>query len=429
MLTRTIANSATTITTYPFGVEEHQYNGRGVPTSVDKYYYSLAGKLIGMLNGSLMEFALTDDLGSIRTAIINKAGAAIVKGYMGYGPFGFQQYSAAKTGTNKGYTGQYNDPLSGLDYYVARYYDPVVGLFLSADTVQGNLLGFNPYAYVGENPETLTDPTGHWGWGDTLLTALAVVTVTALVVGVVVAAPLIVGAGAAIITGDVVSIGVADVLAAGTASLWSTAAATAGGALAGVGTTAAADAFVFHRHITPNEIWGSAYLGGISSGLISTWGVSLVAATIGSSAVKDVATGLGSSLAAGLVGGSCSIACTPGPSHQQNGNTHKSSGGNPASKNSALPSINYSPPTKTTGYSAPTRTQSSPPGTSNPASHPTSGPSWMSYTVSSGDTLWGIAASFYGSGLEWQRIYQANMGVIGGNPNLIYAGERLRILR
>ena len=60
MLTRTIANSATTITTYPFGTEEHQYNGRGVPTSVNQYYYSLAGKLIGELNGTLMEFLLSE---------------------------------------------------------------------------------------------------------------------------------------------------------------------------------------------------------------------------------------------------------------------------------------------------------------------------------------------------------------------------------
>jgi len=30
-------------------------------------------------------------------------------------------------GTNKGYTGQYADPLSGFDYYNARYYDPVCG--------------------------------------------------------------------------------------------------------------------------------------------------------------------------------------------------------------------------------------------------------------------------------------------------------------
>jgi RHS repeat-associated protein len=64
-------------------------------------------------------------------------------------------------GTNKGFTGQYNDSLTGLDYYNARYYDPVVGVFLSADKVQGNPQGANPYAYVGGNPETKNDPTGN----------------------------------------------------------------------------------------------------------------------------------------------------------------------------------------------------------------------------------------------------------------------------
>ena len=64
--------------------------------------------------------------------------------------------------TDKGYTGQYNDALTGLDYYNARYYDPTVGVFLSADTVQGNAQGMNPYAYVGGNPETMTDPTGKY---------------------------------------------------------------------------------------------------------------------------------------------------------------------------------------------------------------------------------------------------------------------------
>ena len=65
-------------------------------------------------------------------------------------------------GTTKGYTGQYNDALTQLDYYGARYYDPLVGLFLSADSVQGNLAGMNPYSYVGSNPETNTDPTGNY---------------------------------------------------------------------------------------------------------------------------------------------------------------------------------------------------------------------------------------------------------------------------
>lgn len=35
-----------------------------------------------------------------------------------------------------------------------------------------------------------------------------------------------------------------------------------------------------------------------------------------------------------------------------------------------------------------------------------------SYTVVKGDTLWGIAKQFYGSGLEYERIYEANMELI-----------------
>jgi RHS repeat-associated protein len=61
-------------------------------------------------------------------------------------------------GTDKGYTGQYSDPLTGLDYDHARYYNAVSGIFLSPDSVQG----MNPYSYVGGNPETTTDPTGHY---------------------------------------------------------------------------------------------------------------------------------------------------------------------------------------------------------------------------------------------------------------------------
>ena len=77
-----------------------------------------------------------------------------------YGPYGNARYSEGAINTAKGFTGQYNDSLTGLDYYNARYYDPVAGVFLSADTVQGNMQGMNPYAYVGGNPETHSDPTG-----------------------------------------------------------------------------------------------------------------------------------------------------------------------------------------------------------------------------------------------------------------------------
>ena len=45
------------------------------------------------------------------------------------------------------------------------------------------------------------------------------------------------------------------------------------------------------------------------------------------------------------------------------------------------------------------------------------------YTVQPGDCLWNIAKRFYGNGALYTKIYEANKGVIGGNPNLIYAGQ------
>jgi nucleoid-associated protein YgaU len=45
--------------------------------------------------------------------------------------------------------------------------------------------------------------------------------------------------------------------------------------------------------------------------------------------------------------------------------------------------------------------------------------------VHPGDTLWSIAANHYGSGFQWQKIYQANVGVIGVNPAMISTGEHL----
>ncbi len=44
------------------------------------------------------------------------------------------------------------------------------------------------------------------------------------------------------------------------------------------------------------------------------------------------------------------------------------------------------------------------------------------YTVVSGDTLWDIAARFYGDGGRWIEIFKANLGSIA-NPNLIFPGQ------
>jgi RHS repeat-associated protein len=162
------ATAAATITVYAFGLAEHQYSYSGSGTSAtttnNTYYYSLNGKLLGTLSGTSTlkaSFLLTDSVGSVVTTISNTAGSAAVLGTQVYGPYGNKRTSAGSMGTAKGFTGQYADDLTGFDYYVARYYDPVVARFLSADTVQGNMQGMDPYDYVGGNPETRNDPTGH----------------------------------------------------------------------------------------------------------------------------------------------------------------------------------------------------------------------------------------------------------------------------
>src|SRR6266571_4191401 len=159
VLRRSTNSSSTTLTVYAFGLEEHSYSSSGSNQS-NTYYYPLGGQLIGELNGSATQFLLTDALGSVLASVSNVAGSAAVQGNQVYGPYGKQRYKQGTMGTSKGFTGQYNDSLTGLDYYNARYYDPKVGVFLSADTVEGNGVGRDPYAYVGGNPETWSDPTG-----------------------------------------------------------------------------------------------------------------------------------------------------------------------------------------------------------------------------------------------------------------------------
>ncbi len=118
----------------------------------------LIGELLSATGST--NFFMTDGLGSVMATFSNLANSAVVQGNQVYDPYGTQRYNKGSMGTNKGFTGQYNDSVSGLDYYNSRYYDPLASVFLSADVAQGNILGMNPYDYVGANPETSSDPTG-----------------------------------------------------------------------------------------------------------------------------------------------------------------------------------------------------------------------------------------------------------------------------
>ena len=51
------------------------------------------------------------------------------------------------------------------------------------------------------------------------------------------------------------------------------------------------------------------------------------------------------------------------------------------------------------------------------------------HTVNAGETLSHISLKYYGSAAKdkWMLIYEANKGVIGDNPNIIRAGQVLKI--
>jgi RHS repeat-associated protein len=166
VMQRTSVGGTVSYTVYAFGLEEHQYHASGTNTG-NTSSYSVGGHLIGEQTGTSTKtttFLLTDLLGSVVASFSNTAGSAAVQGNRAYSPYGAPLYQQGSVGTSKGFTGQYADSTSGLDYDNARYYDPLVGQFVSADSVQGNLGGMDPYAYVGGNPETKTDPSGHCPW-------------------------------------------------------------------------------------------------------------------------------------------------------------------------------------------------------------------------------------------------------------------------
>jgi RHS repeat-associated protein len=153
-------------------------------------YYTAGGRTVAMANGTSWYGLATDLLGNVTLAV---NGQGHVVSAQLYTPYGSTSYSNGTMPTTYNYTGQRLDGVTGLLYYNARYYDPVSGRFVSADTVQGNGQGMDPYGYVGGNPETSTDPTGHWGinWGS-VITIAVVAVVVAVVVLTVLAAPEIV---------------------------------------------------------------------------------------------------------------------------------------------------------------------------------------------------------------------------------------------
>jgi RHS repeat-associated protein len=82
-----------------------------------------------------------------------------LQNYYSYSPYGEVSALGPDEGNSIQYTAREND-LTGLYYYRARYYDPVLKRFISEDPLGVAGGDLNLAAYVRGNPISLTDPTG-----------------------------------------------------------------------------------------------------------------------------------------------------------------------------------------------------------------------------------------------------------------------------
>jgi RHS repeat-associated protein len=115
-------------------------------------------------NGALSILGL-DTQGSVRR--LTDAAGVLYRAST-YEPFGAQVetvINALSAPERKGYIGERTDPETGLTYLHARYYDSLLGRFLSPDWWDPTApsVGTNRYAYSANDPINTSDPGGHNG--------------------------------------------------------------------------------------------------------------------------------------------------------------------------------------------------------------------------------------------------------------------------
>ena len=131
---------------------------------VTKYYYA-NGQRIAMRQGDVVYYLHTDHLGSV-SVLSDGSGHEVPGSAVRYLPYGGLRLGDASTlPTDYTFTGQRLDAGTGLYQMGARWYDPRIGRWISADPLvpePGNPQDWNRYSYVANNPVRSTDPSGHF---------------------------------------------------------------------------------------------------------------------------------------------------------------------------------------------------------------------------------------------------------------------------
>jgi RHS repeat-associated protein len=136
----------------------NKYYEKNLTTAVVTTSYYLGDRLIAQREGEILRYIHQDHLTG--TSVMSSSSGVLISGIKYY------PYGSARSGsvpTDKQFTGQRLDD-TGLYYYGARYYDPAIGRFISADTVVQDGTHpqyWNRYSYAVNNPLKYYDPSGH----------------------------------------------------------------------------------------------------------------------------------------------------------------------------------------------------------------------------------------------------------------------------
>ncbi|MFZ5862303.1 MAG: RHS repeat-associated core domain-containing protein [Nitrospirota bacterium] len=133
-----------------------------------KYLFAGSTRVAQKTSDGTVSYFHGNHLGS--THIVTNAGGAAVE-EIHYYPYGgtYTDSNGEAGGVSYRYTSQQLDVETSLYYYHARYYDPVLGRFVSADNMGVTSMlpqSLNRYSYVLNNPLRFVDPTGHYVQAD-----------------------------------------------------------------------------------------------------------------------------------------------------------------------------------------------------------------------------------------------------------------------
>jgi RHS repeat-associated protein len=162
--------------------------------------------------GEVRYYYHMNHLGGVNV-VTNDAGTIVAqRQYKPYGEMYQNQGSVADSTLPFSFDGERQDGASSLYYFNARFYNPIMGRFLSADTEIRNPSvpqALNRYSFAGGNPIRYVDPSGH-SWWDYLIAAC-------IIIAIVIIAEVSGGAGAAllVVALSAVGFGVGAGIAAG----------------------------------------------------------------------------------------------------------------------------------------------------------------------------------------------------------------------